>query len=218
MKKSILVALAMVWGLLWSLPALGQNAYMILNDGLNVSSLAGLEGVSPKVGLFSEIGIGYKFNPTLGVEVGASWSEQGAMYSDENGRYTYDYNYLNIPLMGTISLPRHITLLAGVQVGAFLSATYLYEMPSVLGNGSVFGEGEFDKSEFHPWELGATLGVRYLAVPKLGLGIEARYTLGITQTHNGVSDSIAGRPHISVPDNRNSVFKLGVFVSLPITK
>lgn len=218
MKKIVLAALAMVSALLWSSPTFGQGAYFIVNDGANISSLIGLEGVSPKVDLYSEVGIGCKFNSTLGMELGASWSAQGATYIDKGSRYTYDYNYLNIPLLFTVSIPKHITLLVGAQAGAFLDATYAYEMPSVLDGGTVLGEGKFDKSEFHPWDFGATLGIRCLMAPKLGLGIEMRYTMGVTQTHNGVSDSLSGRPHISVPDNRNSVFRVGVFINLPSTK
>jgi hypothetical protein len=40
----------------------------------------------------------------------------------------------------------------------------------------------------------------------MGIGIETRYTMGITQTHNGISTTANGNVYISVPDNRNSTF------------
>jgi serine/threonine protein phosphatase PrpC len=100
---------------------------------------------------------------------------------------TYNYDYLNIPLLATYKLPKNLTLLLGVQAGCFLIAKYTYETPSVLDEGYVSGEGYFDSSEFHPVDFGVSVGLRWLAVPELDFGIEVRYTHGITQTHNGIA-------------------------------
>lgn len=215
MKKLALTALVATWALLSHTTAWGQNFDVILNDGINISSLVGLEDVSPNAGLYSEIGVNYKFNDTFGVELGVAWSEQGAMSAIDDTFYTYEYDYLNLPLLATYNLPNNnITLFMGVQAGCFLIAKYTYEHPSVMGDGFVSGEGYFNSEEFHPWDFGATIGLRWLAIPELDLGFEVRYTHGITQTHNGVATSMKDYPIISVPNNRNSVFRIGMYITL----
>lgn len=214
MKKVVLTILVTAWALLANTPAWGQRFEVIVNDGLNFSSLVGLKDVSPNVGLYSEIGVGYKFNDKLGAELDLAWSEQGAMSAVGDIFYTYNYDYLNIPLLATYKLPKNLTLLLGVQAGCFLIAKYTYETPSVLDEGYVSGEGYFDSSEFHPVDFGVSVGLRWLAIPDLDFGIEVRYTHGITQTHNGIATATNGLPHISVPNNRNSVFRIGAYFLL----
>lgn len=214
MKHRFWTAVAVVCGLLLTTPMQAQRRMeFVFSDGLNLSSLVGLEGVSPRLGLFSEIGVGYNFSPHIGVELDVAFSEQGAWYVEGKSRYDYAYNYLNIPLLAKFTLPdQSLSFMAGVQAGAFLSGTYTYTGPSVVGGGMTSTEMEFDKSEFHPWDFGAVVGVRWMFLANLG--VEVRYALGITQTHNGVSDSLNGRPYISIPDNRNSVLRLGLVVTL----
>ncbi len=213
MKKFVLTTLVTVWALVANTPAWGQRFEVIVNDGLNFSSLVGLKDVGPNVGLYSEIGVGYNFTDKLGVELDLAWSEQGAMSSVDDIFYTYNYDYLNIPLLATYKLPKNLTLLMGVQAGCFLIAKYTYETPSV-DEGYISGEGYFDSSEFHPVDFGVSVGLRWLAVPELDFGIEVRYTHGITQTHNGIATATNGSPYISVPNNRNSVFRIGAYFLL----
>lgn len=215
MKKIALMVVTAVCCAFVNTPAWGQKLELILNDGVNFSTLVGLQGVEAKTGLYNELGVGFKFNDRLGLEVDVAFSEQGAMSVVDGSSYLYDFSYLNIPLLATYTLPKqHLTFLAGVQAGQFVSASYTYQTPSVVGEGFVSGNGKFDKSEFHPWDVGVSVGARWLVIPSWGLGLEARYTLGITQTHNGVSDSMSTNPYISVPDNRNSVLRVGLFLVL----
>ena len=56
-------------------------------------------------------------------------------------------------------------------------------------------------------EFGVSLGAQWFFWEDFS--IDVRYTLGITQTHNGISNTLGDYYHISVPDNRNSVFQIG---------
>ncbi|MBR4851298.1 MAG: PorT family protein [Tidjanibacter sp.] len=211
MKKIALMVVMAVCCAFVNTPAWGQKLELLVNDGVNFSTLVGLKDVETKTGIYSELGVGYKFNDRLGLEVDIAFSEQGAMSVVDGSSYLYDFSYLNIPLLATYTLPKqHLTFLAGVQAGQFVSATYSYQAPSVVGEGFVSGEGKFDKSEFHPWDVGFSVGARWVVIPSWGFGLEVRYTLGITQTHNGISDSMSSNPYISVPDNRNSVLRVGM--------
>ena len=215
MKKFTLMALFAVGALLLHTPTWGQKFEVIINDGLNFSSLVGLDDSSSNVGIFSEIGVGYKFNDKLGVEVDVAWSEQGAMHSIGNNLYTYSYNYLNFPLLGTFNLPKHnLTIIAGVQAGCFLNAPYTYECLSESGDVILdSGKGYLESSKFRPWDFGATIGLRWLAVPELDLGFEVRYTRGLTPTHTGMATSTSN-PSVIIPNNRNSVFRVGFYFLL----
>lgn len=214
MKNKIFAFIVLAWGLMVATPAKGQQIEFIINDGVNISSLVGVDDMSPKFGYFSEVGLGYKFNPTWGVELDVAWSAQGAKSRIGDASYTYNYGYMNVPLLATYTLPKYnLTILGGVQAGLFAVASYSFKY-KVDGEVLSGGKGGIDNSHFHPCDFGATIGVRWLASPQYKIGFEARYTLGLTQTHNGISDSLADAPYISIPDNRNSVFRLGVFLML----
>lgn len=186
-----------------------------LNDGLNFSSLIGIDNTTPKAGLYTGVSATYYFTPNWGASVGVAYSEQGAHCNanDKGVEMTYNYNYLNIPVLATFRLPEYnLSFLAGVQVGRFLDANYDYTAPSVTKpNQMVNGSSTMSEEQFHPWEVGATLGARWLFLPKWNVGFEARYTMGITQTHNGISNSFDGDLYISVVDNRNSTISAGLY-------
>ena len=205
MKKFALTALVAAWALLGQTPAWGQKFEVLLNDGLNFSTLVGLENASATAGLYSEIALGYHFNDALGVELGLAWSEQGAMNTIGDNFFTYEYDYLNFPLVGTYTLPNQkFTFFAGVQAGCFLIAKYTYE------NSSDMGHGYIDSSKIRPFDFGGTVGLRWLAAPEYDLAVEVRYTRGITPTQTGVATSTYDHPDVLVPNNRNSVLRIGV--------
>lgn len=209
---AVLVALLCVCA-----PIKAQRALQFRHsDGLNLSSLVGIDNTALRPGFYSTLGVTYYFSDYFGIGTEVAYSEQGThcKANDMGVVMNYNYNYLNLPLLATCRLSEHnVAFVGGVQFGKLLKATYNYTAPSILGQGgSVSGGGVFDKSEFHPWDVGVTLGVDWTLFPRTGCGIELRYTLGITQTHNGISDTANGNIYISVPDNRNSTLRVGLFV------
>lgn len=214
MKRKLLFALLSLCGVLCLHPQYtkAQDFRWGLRDGVNVTSLIGIDNTTPRVGLYAGFVGAYSFNERWGLGVDITLSEQGAICNENSDGVTidYNYNYLNVPLKAHYTLPiaanHSLRFEAGVQLGLFLTGHYEWIAPSVLGEGMVVGEGGFDRDAFHPAEFGLLVGVSWL----LGdFALEARYSMGITQTHNGISNTLNGYYYISVLDNRNSVLQLG---------
>lgn len=187
-----------------------------LRDGLSFSHLVGIDNTSPHIGLYAGATASYIFDSGFGIGIDATLSEQGA-YCNPNAdgvAIDYRYDYLNVPLLLQYNIPlgeTSLRLVAGAQVGLFLLGTYEYTAPSVLGDGVVSGSASLDADDFHPYDLGVTVGAQWVLWGDFLL-LEARYTLGITQTHDGVSNTLGGHYFISVPDNRNSVLQIGTAI------
>ena len=195
-----------------SLPASAQRFSLGFRDGVSLSWLAGIENTLPLAGFYVGVTADYMVSDNWAVGIDATLAEQGAqcLPNGDDVAMTYSFDYLNIPVLARYCLPfgsdQLLTLSAGAQVGLFLLCSYAYTAPSVLGDEMISGNGYLDSNSFHPMDFGIVAAVEY------GMGdfsIEARYTLGITQTHNGISNTLNGYYYISVPDNRNSVFQLG---------
>lgn len=217
MKRTIINTLLLL-GATLCLNAQATRAQEIewgVRGGANVSKLVGIVDAMPKTALYLGFAEAYLFNESWGIYSDQTISAQGTRcLKDANGvEMEYNYNYLNIPLLGFYQIPldlngdKRLRLLAGVQLGVLLNASYDYTHPSVMGEGSVAGGGRFDRQSFHAIEVGVALGAQWFISPNAAL--ELRYTLGITQTHNGISNTLNGYYYISVPDNRNSVVQIG---------
>lgn len=183
----------------------------MLKDGLNISWLTGIENSFPGVGIYVGAGAKCNINDTWGAEIDLLLSEQGAgcFPNNDDVWFDYKYDYVNIPLLATYTLElggHSIELQAGPQMGIFLLASYEYSAPSILDDGTISGEGFFDRDAFHPLEFGVVVGASWELD---AWSIDLRYTLGITQTHDGISNTLNGSYYISVPDNRNSVLQIG---------
>lgn len=183
-----------------------------VKDGVTVSYLVGIDNTLPRVGFYVGAFAGYDFDNRWALKLEVNHSEQGASCRPNNDGITidYNYNYLNIPLLAECGFElgggHRLTLQAGAQAGIFLLGTYDYLAPSVLGDGKVVGGGRLNRADFHPVDFGVALGAEWSVG---SYALEFRYTLGITQTHDGISNTLNGYYYISVPDNRNSVFQVG---------
>lgn len=184
-----------------------------IRDGISFSHLVGIDNTSPHVGLYAGVTASYFFDSGFGIGIDVTLSEQGA-YCNPNAdgvAVDFRYDYLNVPLLMQYNIPlggSSLRVLAGAQVGVFLLGSYEYTAPSILGDGMVSGSDWLDRDDFHPYDIGVTVGAQWMLWDDFLL-IEARYTLGITQTHDGVSNTLGGNYFISVPDNRNSVIQIG---------
>lgn len=218
MRKTILTTiLALCCTLLTST----QNTYAqdfeaVIRGGVNNSWLVGIDGTTPKVGYYAGLGANYFFNENWGFGSEATLSGQGVCCKpNEAGvAMSYHYDYLNIPLLGhfqfELGKAHTLRFSAGAQMGLFLAGRYDYTAPSIFGEGLLKGSEEIDKESFHPMDFGASLGAQWIL--RKHISLEVRYSLGITQTHNGISNTLNDYYHISVPDNRNSVLQIGATV------
>lgn len=222
MKKSLLNTLVSIVALVvvgTTQTTQAQRRFEIgLRDGVGFASLVGLENSYPHVGLYAGLATNYFFNDRWGLGLDVTLSEQGALTTDDSQSVMVDYiyHYVNVPLVVNYRIPlgwSEIRITAGAQAGAFLLGAYEYSAPSVLEEGSyVEGNGYLESEDFHPYDFAFTLGAQWKIVESPKLFIEARYTHSITQTHDGISNTLNGTYYISVPNNRNSVFQLGTVI------
>lgn len=217
MRRGFFVALAMVViaGFVVPQKVEAQGFVCGVRGGANLSSLIGVDNTSPRVGYNVGLVGGYFFGENLGLTLEMGYSEQGTLCNpNEQGvAFEYRYNYLNVPLLLNYRLPiseLDLRVVAGGQLGLFLNADYEYTAPSILGEGTIGGRGSFDKGSFHPMDVGVALGVQWF--PWESVALDVRYTMAVTQTHDGISNTLNGYYYISVPDNRNSVVQLGLSV------
>lgn len=209
MKKAFLTILLF---LTCSAAAEAQGFTFGLRAGATVANLIGLEGTLPKAGLYAGPTVTYEFAPRWSIASEAVFSMQGARYkeSDRNLKMWYDFNYINFPLMVTYRLKGYdCTFMFGLQCGVVVWQKVSYLCPAISGDGMVAGGEHFARGKFYPVEGGVTAGVRYR--PWDLFGVELRYTYGTTQIHKGLTYTMNGYYAISVPDNRNSVFQIGLY-------
>lgn len=215
MRRGFVVALMVLLVAGFGAPerAVAQGVIHGVRGGVTASSLIGLEENSFGAGFHAGFVGGYFFTRSVGVTLEVNYSQQGTKCSPnaQGVAFDYHYDYLNLPLEFNYRLPINnvdLRLRAGVQLGIFLNATYDYTAPSILQEGYVEGCGTFQSSAFHPYDVGATLGAVWQ--PWEFLALDVRYAMGITQTHDGISNTFNGHYYISVPDNRNSVWQFGL--------
>ena len=122
-------------------------------------------------------------NPKLAIQPEIVFSAQGADFN--NG--TDHVDYINIPFLIQYLGKGGLRLETGPQVGALVSAKF-------SGNNGV----EYDiKNRFNKSDFGWAFGIGFLSTS--GLGIDARYNLGLSDITRGPGDV------------RNRVWQFGLF-------
>ena len=217
-KRLLTTILALGCALLMTTQATHAQGFEVTaRGGVNYASLVGIDGTTPKMGYYAGLGANIFFGEHWGIGSEATLSGQGVCCEpNEAGvAMNYHYDYLNVPLLlhfqFELGKAHTLRFSAGAQMGLFLVGRYDYTAPSIFGEGLLKGSGELDKESFHPVDFGASLGAQWILWERVAL--EVRYTLGITQTHNGISNTLNDYYHISVPDNRNSVLQIGAAFS-----
>lgn len=215
MKHRLVFALSALLALLSLAPqhTQAQGFEVGVRDGMSLSWLVGIDDTLPQASFYAGFTGNYFFDQNWGVGVDVTLSEQGALCKKNTQGVTMDYmyHYLNVPLLlqyqHDLGMGHRLRFMAGAQLGIFLAARYDYTAPSITGEGVVSGGEVISREEFHPFDVGVSAGVQWLVGDYTA--VELRYTLGVTQTHNGISNTHNGHHYISVPDNRNSVLQIG---------
>ncbi|MBQ2248039.1 MAG: PorT family protein [Tidjanibacter sp.] len=199
-----------------STPSRAQRFEWGVGGGANLSSLIGVEDTTPRLAPWVGVNVGYLLTERLVLGTEVAWSQQGTHCNPNEAGVAvdYNYNYVNIPLLIQWRLrvaDTHLRVMAGPQLGIFAGGNYSFTAPSVVGEGYVSGRHEFDGDSFHAADFGVVVGGR-CELLKGRLMLDVRYAMGITQTHDGISNTMGGYYYISVPDNRNSVIRVGASV------
>jgi hypothetical protein len=119
------------------------------------------------------------------------YSGQGAATSVLGSSGTLNYNYLNIPILFKYQHLSGLFAETGPQIGFLLSA-------NEKANGQTLNAKDATQSVDFSWAFG--VGYKF---SEIGLGIDARYNLGLTNlSKNNSSTNVT---------EKNSVFQFGLF-------
>ena len=129
-----------------------------------------------------------KTTPSLGVQVEALYSQEGAREDDGSGTFRLDY--LDIPILLRANLPVSRFADAGLYAGAQIGIPLRSEFVDDLGV-------EFDEETVT--DIGIALGGDYWSGP---FGVDLRYVIGMTEAFD---DEIAGQL-VEPLDIRNQTF------------
>ena len=177
--------------LLFSLSLFAQEPPVFgLKGGLNVSSLTGnFNGKDSRLGIHLGALGHIHLTDKLALQPEAVFSSQGVRYQAGDGEHSLGLNYINVPLQLQYMFNNGFRLQTGPQLGLLVDVT------DKRGNTET---NFFSSDDFKTVDAAWSFGLGYLTYS--GLGIDARYNLGLTNT---VDEGIAER--------KNRVFQLGLF-------
>ena len=202
MRKSILLLVAMVFGLL-NLNA--QEVKFGAKAGVNFASISGdetddLDGrTSFHFGAVAEIMISEKFS----VQPELLYSAQGAKstYEDEfeKEEVTIKLDYINIPIMAKYYVAEGFSIEAGPQIGFLMNSEAEYDYTDK--EDSDFNESGTEdlKDQIKSIDFGFNLGLGYKM--ESGLNFGARYNLGLSDLWDIDTGGVK---------NQNSVIQISV--------
>lgn len=117
------------------------------------------------------------------------YSSQGTKYDVGNTEHKLKLDYLNVPFLFQYFAAPGVRLETGPQVG------FLLNVSDKVGD---IETGFFDKTDFKEVDASWAFGAGYIS--SSGLGVDARYNLGLTNINNVTTTSV-----------KNSVFQIGLF-------
>jgi hypothetical protein len=162
-----------------------QDTHFGLKAGLNISSLDVKDGVDfdSKAG-FHIGGLAHvHLTPHFALQPEVIYSQQGG----KDGSDKWNLNYINVPVLLQYMAGNGFRVQTGPQVG--------FAVSSKIKSGDI---EQNIHSSINTVDFSWSLGASYL-FPE-GLGIDARYNLGITNVNDA-----------DVPEVRNRVFQAGLF-------
>ena len=139
--------------------------------GLNLSKLTNHFDSNFKPGMVVGLETEWQSKAKFGWSVGLLYSQQGTKYALGEFKYTYNYNYINVPVLANFYVARNLALKTGLQFGFNVSNGYTIEGP-----GSKENRNDPDVKAV---EASIPLGVSYEFNQFV---VEARYNLGLTYT------------------------------------
>lgn len=137
--------------------------------GLNLSKLTNHYDSDFKPGVVVGLETEWQSKAKFGWSVGLLYSQQGTKYALGEFKYTYNYNYINVPVLANFYVARNLALKTGLQFGFNVSNGYTIEEP-----GSKENRNDPDVKAV---EASIPLGVSYEFNQFV---VEARYNLGLT--------------------------------------
>jgi hypothetical protein len=192
MKKTIIFAATFFL----LLSAKAQEVHFGIKGGLNASELHFNNDTK------LDTKIGFNLGLLAHIHAGETWALQpeliysleGAKGKIGNSEYSYNLNYLNVPVLLQYMFDNGFRLEGGPQIGFLLNAK------TKVNNTSTDNKG------FKSTAFSIPLGVGYLT--HTGLGFDARYVFGLSN----INDDNNG------PTIQSNVFQIGLFYQFSDTK
>ena len=185
MKKISIFVLALVA----SATLFAQGPKYGIKAGLNLSRLTGPVDTDWRPGFHAGFLSHIHVTPAFSLQPEVVYSSQGAKYPyNENQDLKRKLDYINIPVLLQYNFDNGFRLQGGPQIGFLVSAKD--KVGDVTLNSST--------DPYKTIDFSIPLGISYLSYS--GLGVDARYNLGITNVIDGSPANV-----------RNSVIQLGVF-------
>jgi len=183
MKKNVLTLLAV---LALSTAAFAQTPTEFgIKAGVNIANYGGdIEGTDARTGLHVGVVAEMKLSDNFSVQPELLYSMQGATYSesfdDVPGEITDKLDFILLPVMAKYYIIDGLSLEVGPQFGILLSAK---------SEAEAGGEtAEADIEVYRNFDMALNGGVGY-ELP-MGLFVQARYSLGVTNIIEDTNDSI----------------------------
>lgn len=184
MKKISLFGLV----LLASATLFAQAPKYGIKAGLNLSTLTGPGNAEWRPGFNAGFLSHIHITPAFSLQPEVVYSSQGAKYpTDPEIKRKLDY--INIPVLLQYNFDNGFRLQGGPQIGFLISAK------DKVGDVEL---NTVDKDDFKTVDVSLPLGISYLSYS--GLGVDARYNLGLTNVIEGSTTNV-----------RNSVIQFGLF-------
>ena len=158
--------------LLLSTGVFAQSFEWGIKAGFNLATQTDVDDVSINPGLYAGIQGEYKVSPFFGIQGEFLYSMMGTKMTNLGVTATRDVNYITMPVMAKIYLARTLSLDLGPQFGYMVSAKL-----KTAGSSSDIYDG------MEKFDLSAGMGLSFRLVH--GLGMSARYNLGITEIEKG---------------------------------
>ncbi len=182
-----------------------------LKGGMNVSSLSkdgGLEDQSSKIGFNGGVFLNAPLSEQFSIQPEVLYNNLGSKVTITeanigNNNYTAEYarhlDYISVPVMAQFNATPNFYIEAGPQFSFLVDARDKYKNTK---NGSTQNAESYslNKDNFNNFDFALGLGIGYYFTPQLG--INARYTAGLTDIYKSNSNST---------DNvKNNVFQVGL--------
>jgi len=189
--KTYIVLLTLLFGSL-TVSAQHVHPHFGVKGGLNIANL-NLESdadLSSKASFYLGALAHLHISQHFAIQPELMYSGQGAKYGETDDKI--NLNYINLPILAQYMTGSGFRLQTGPQVGALVSAKVKDD-----GNSTDIKD-EYKKIDFS-WVFGASY------VSNSGLGIDARYNLGLSNINDGDSKI------------QNRVFQVGLFYQFSVS-
>jgi hypothetical protein len=169
-----------------------QNVTRIgFKGGLNFSNFRvdDIEDNNVKAGLNLGLFAKMPVSPAVAIQPELLYSSKGSKIEYNNvlqgeGEYRFNFNYLELPVLGVFSLGDHFNIQAGPYV-SYLTSVNIKDMEE---DGSIQGAKDLNEKNFNRLDYGLTAGI---GVDFSGFVAGVRYTYGLNEVAD--SGNLAGQ-------------------------